>query len=354
MSDPIDSVESLIQKELRASAPHGPRPEPPPGIYLQLYRGAMHGGRPELTGYVDRIAELGLPGVIFHGFPRELLGQWPSLAKLAQDRGLLALAAWGLDGSKDNDGTRLTPAEKGDLVGRVLARPDCAGGLLDAEGQWDSDTGPADDMDEPGALELCRALRARAPSAWVGDQPWYAIDSHGSVRRTRKPIDQGGCFAGFPVDEFATAVTWGRFRQAYIYRTTGGPGYAATFARMDREWATVSPALAAAGLERPLRVTLQAYRWLLHEQVHAILDRGVRVSAPVVLWCSPWPDAVALAAIRAVLWLQREGHASPGVDAREAVRRAQRALGGGLVVDGWWREKTAARAGLQPDGATTS
>ena len=145
------------------------------------------------------------------------------------------------------------------------------------------------------------------------------------------------------MDEFAEVCTWGRFRQAYIYRDKGAL-YRPTFERMDREWAAITPALRMAGLERPLRVTLQGYGWLLHEQVHALLERSVRPAAPLVVWCDPWPDATCLRALRAVLWLQREGYAGAGVEPREAVRAAQRALG--VAVDGWWGEETARAAGL--------
>lgn len=345
----LDSVEARVQRELQQSA----RPEPPRGIYLQLYRGAIHGTgglspREVLAGYVDRIAALQLPGVVFHGFPEELRANWDGLAKLAADRGVLALASWGLDGRKANDGSTLTAAEKGALCGDVLARASCSGGLLDAEGQWDADAGPADDMDEAGARALASALQAKAPGAWVGDQPWYAIEAHGDLRRTAKPADQGGIFAGFPVDEFAPVCRWGRYRQAYIYRSKGA-GYASTFARMDREWGHITPALQLAGLERPLRVTLQGYGWLLHEQVHALIDRGVRQLASVIVWCDPWPDPVALQAIRAAMWLERQGYAKPGVDARAAVLAAQaefRRTGARIDADGAWGPATHAAAGL--------
>lgn len=329
------------------------RPAPPTGLYLQLYRGAIRGATPEarraqLARYLDQITAWGYPGVVFHGFPRELLAAWPRLAAMAHDRGLHALASWGLDSAKDNDGTRLTVHEKGDLVGQVLADASCVAGLLDAEGQWDSDLGPADDMDEAGALALCAAIQARAPGAWVGDQPWYAIDSHGDVRRPARPIEHGGAFRGFPVDEFARVTTWGRYRQAYIYNQRGG-FYRPTFERMDREWARVAPALAAAGLERPLRCTLQAYGWKLHELVHALLDRHVRTGDPLILWCDPWPDAVCRRALAVVRWMIAEGFAVGGCDPVRAVKDVQIELnrkGYALDVDGACGDLTADAMGV--------
>jgi hypothetical protein len=311
-------------------------------VYVQIYRGAIHGAtaaikRGVLEGFLDQIVTMGLPGVVFHGFCEDLATNWDRLATLASARSLVPIASWGLD-SKD-----LTAAQKGALVGDVLARPTCAAGLLDAEGQWDSDLGPADDMDEGGALALGESLRRKAPNALVGDQPWYAIDSHGSLRTSPRPKDNGGIFAGFPVDEFAQVTNWGRFRQAYIYNAQGA-GYASTFARMDREWATITPALRAACLERPLRVTIQGYRWKLHEQVHCLLDRCVSPAVPLVMWAEPWPDETALRALRAMQWLQREGYARPGVSADTAIKAAQTALR--VTADGDWGPATHAAAGL--------
>lgn len=326
--------------------PFGPVPQPPPAIsgarvFVQVYRGAIHGATPldkrdALARHCARLKTLGVDGVVFHGFCEDLARNWDSLVPLAVNAGLTPLASWGLD-SKD-----ITAERKGALVGDVLRRPTCAAGLLDAEGQWDTDSGPADDMDEAGALALCKAIRAKAPNAWVGDQPWYAIDSHGDVRRTAKPVDQGGVFGGFPVDEFATVANWGRYRQMYLYPETG---YAYTAARMDREWATITPALRAAGLERPLRVTIQAYRWRLNEQVHCLLDRGVRPDVPVVMWAEPMPDATSEQAIRAVKFLVASGYARPGIDATEAVKAFQRTRST-LTADGQWGPLTHAAAGL--------
>jgi hypothetical protein len=218
----------------------------------------------------------------------------------------------------------------------VLAKPSCVAGLLDAEGQYDSDTGPADDMDEAGALTLCKAIQFAAPNAWVGDQPWYKITSHGDVRRTAKPIEQGGTFSGFPVDEFATVCNWGRFRQAYIYNDLGAY-YRPTFDAMDKSWAEIAPSLRSLGLERPLRVTLQGYRWKSHEFVDALLSRGSCRGEPVVIWCDPMIAAPEERGLRFVLWCEREGFVSVGASAVDVVKAAQAALnrsGARLDVDG--------------------
>lgn len=326
-----------------------------PGVYLQIYRGAIRGRtvqerRDTLARYCDKIVVMAarhglVQGPVYHGFCEEMVDSWPRLAQLARERGLPALASWGLDG-RDLSATR-----KGDLVGQVLADASCAAGLLDAEGQWDSDLGPADDMDERGAIDLGRALRARAPDALVGDQPWYAIEAHTNARKTAKPIELGGTLSGFPVEEFGFICNLGRFRQAYIYNDRGGH-YRPTFERMDREWAAVRPSLAAVGADPPLRVTLQAYRWKLHELVHALLDRCVSPHVPLVMWCDPWPDAVALAALEFVGQLVHEGLAGPGCDPREAVRAWQRSYNdrapesARIAVDGWGGLDSIAAAGI--------
>lgn len=230
----------------------------------------------------------------------------------------------------------------------MLARRSCASVLIDNAGHWDSDLGAAADMDEGGALELCTEIRRRAPGACVGDQPWYAIEAHGDIRRTAARLGAGGPFRGFPVDEFAMVTTWDRFRQAYIYRKLGAH-YRPTFARMDEEWGNVDDALRAVGLDRPLRVTLQGPGWALHEQVDALINRGVSRGDPVIVWCDTWPDEVSMRAIRAALWLEREGSATPGTTAESAVRLAQVELnrrGARLAVDGRWGPATHAAAGL--------
>ncbi len=194
-SSVIDATEQLVQRELRKSAP--PRPEPPRGIYLQLYRGGIRGPTPQakrdiLKRFVDQIAQMRLPDVVFHGFCEDLASNWDGLARIAHDRGLLALASWGLD-SKD-----LTAARKGQLVGNMLARSTCAAGLLDAESQWDSDLGAANDMDEPGRARSSRPSRsARWAPSWA-TSPGSPSRPTATCAGHRRAPTWAACSAGSP------------------------------------------------------------------------------------------------------------------------------------------------------------
>lgn len=301
---------------------------------VQIYRGGISGSTPAvrrslLARYVERLAAMGHEGVVFHGFPRELAGAWGGLAALASDHGLAALASWGLDAERDNDGTPLTGAEKGALMGTVLAAPTCAAGLADAEGRWDTGTGPDDVTDSDDALAMGEALRKAAPDALVGDQPWFAIDSHGSVRRKPKGAD---VFEGFPVDEFAVkGVNWYRLRQLYMNQAGfkarwGGRRFEEGHAWMERDWGRIAPALEAAGLDRPLSVTLQMYGWgpdALDDLVWCLLYYRATLRRPVVGWADPFPTGEALRCLDAAQRLIDLGFAGLGVDPVDAVRGFQ-------------------------------
>lgn len=319
----------------------------PSGFFLQVYRGAVRGNHAlELPKIVRTAKQYGFSGIVWHGFPRELLRNWPKTAKYALDLGLPSYASWGLDSAKDNDGTRLTAGEKGNLIGSVLAQSTCSGGLLDAEGQWDSELGPTDDMGEAGALELGLSLRRVAPLGLVGDQPWYAIDSHGELRTEARKLASGNVFAGFPVDEFAKhAVNWCRARQAYIYGADKDPNaYERTFARMEREWARIRPAMEKAGLTRPETVTLQGYAWdaVLSDLVDALVDWRWNRDQPVFVWAHGLPTPPFLRALHCAQTLGELGFAKPGVLPRAAIRAFQTAHG--LKADGLAGTLTIARA----------
>lgn len=321
-----------------------PPPAPQPGLYLQIYRASLRGPRTTaLRAATVRARDVRARGVVLHGFPRELAAAWDDEAAIVRDAGLLALASWGEDLTRDNDGTRLTADEKGSLAGSVLARPTCAGGLIDAEGAWDVTTDAGDDTSERGALALGGALRAEAPDAWVGDQPWFAIMSHAAARRMPRGLGDGGPFGGFPVDEFASFLNFGRFRQLYandFKRQWGAARYPKVRAWMERDWSVADRVLAAAGLARPLYVTLQGYGWddVPHHLAHALLTYQVQLQQPVVMYCEPTPKLATVAVIRGVNALVSRGFAGSGVDPRYAVRAFQLDAndhGAKLAVDGW-------------------
>jgi hypothetical protein len=328
----------------------------PPGPYLQIYRDAIRGRTPQekrdkLARYCDRIRDLGLPGVIFHGFCRDLCRNWIGLAKLADDRQLVAMSAWGLDGSQDDDGSTLTPAEKGQCIGEVLANVSCAAGFADAEGAWDSCTGPDDGTGEQGALVMGNEIRKRAKRALLGDQPWFAIDSHGGLRQRPRPLGSGGPFAGFPVDEFSSYVDM-HFPQAYandFTREYGKARYPRVFGWMERDWRKIERVFDPLGLRRPRGVTIQGYGWRAHDLCDCLLGWWVRRQQPMPIWVEPWPDEVTIQCIRGVQKLLVEGFAGPGIAPVDAVRAWQEDAnthGAGLVVDGQLGEVGLAHMGF--------
>lgn len=320
------------------------RPAPPPGIYIQPWLGAFKGSTQErFAAFAETCKKAkahGARGVVAHGFPRGMARDWDGLAVIMRNEGLVSCASFGLDGRRDEDGTTLTVAEKGKLVGLVAAQEDCDGVWLDAEGRWDRDEKPADDMNEAGALRLGHELRAEAPAAWVADQPWPILDMHGDVRRSARPIEKGGVFAGFPVDEFAhSCVNGDRAVQLYWanwYGSWGDDAYPRLAKWHAQSWQDAQQALARVGLARPLGATIQGYghnpdkghHW--HSLIHAMLTYAVERSSRLVIWSEPTPTPMVWEAVSIVAFLATS--AQPNDTADTIIRRHQAALG--VTVDG--------------------
>jgi len=296
--------------------------------------------------------------VCFHGFPQELQGAWDGLATIAADHGLSALASYGLDSSG------LSGALKGTLMGDVLARPTCAAGLLDMEGAWDdSDKGkPGDVTDKGDALDMCAALRNRAPNALIGDQCWFAIDSHGELRA--RPIGQD-VFEGFPADEVARkAVNWRQFRQAYCnhaeYKARWGTlRYRKVFDWMARDWSKLEAPFKRAGLHYAPGVTIQGYGWddMPWNLVDCLLQTCITDGQPVIVWCDydatygyVAPSPVVVACIKALAFLRARGFAPLGRTPGDVVRAYQadynRTAARPVAVDGKCGPGTLATMGL--------
>lgn len=172
-----------------------------PGVYLQLYRGAMRGKRAELLRHLDACRELQqervIAGVLLHcslasrserNLPRERVPRPRIALRLLVGARRVGRQLWHAAHSE----------REGPGDGRVLASvPEVCFGVLDPEGRWDSDEGPHDDMDEAGAIEMCTELRS-TPA--LCDQPWPMPEQHGDVRRSPRAA-RGRVFRGYPVDE---------------------------------------------------------------------------------------------------------------------------------------------------------
>jgi len=186
--------------------------------------------------------------------------------------------AFGLDGAS-------TGAEKGKRVAdAVTAHPNARFSLLDAEGQWDTDKGAGDTTTPKEALVMGRTIRAQHPNACLIDQPWFAMQSHGDERKVPLSIENGGTFAGFPSDEFASFIN-GRCPQVYFRNFHGADAYAKVMAWHRRDWAEHEKSLDRAGLVRPRSMTLQGYGH--QERPQDLIDAMLTpecLNALVVLW----------------------------------------------------------------------
>lgn len=331
------------------------------GVWLQIYLGSLpkdKDGLPSLrsieTRLLPAVRSLGMPGVLFHAGPRHLEKHVARYSRFGVDAGIPFGFAYGLDGEKDTDGSKLTVEEKGDIMGgiasgswgSVLNVPNC-------EITYDTDTGPEDDMDESGALRMGQRARALAPAAVFIDQPWFAIDSHGEERKVAKPLGQGGTFAGFPSDEFAS---WNDARAPQVYFRNFGiadpMAYRRVVAWHERDWAKHDVSLARLNLARPRTYTLQMYGHHKRPQdfVHALLLLRDR---PVIGW---WDDEyfakhnqwqITVACMAAVGQIVGGGHAPTGRAARDAIRSWQLSLGfSEAEADGWCGFGTLKKASL--------
>jgi hypothetical protein len=179
-------------------------------------------------------------------------------------------------------------------------------------------------------------------SVLIGDQCWFAMKSHASVRKPPKGKDSGGPLAGFPVDEFAELINWLRFLQAYCNNSDsvarwGGKRYDKIFSWMDSDWASIKPALESSGLWRPLGITIQGYGWKMSSLGHCLFKYGIQKKQPVIMWAEPFPhenewlmvQAVDKVAIR--FWKDE-------LSIEDNIKNAQRWLG--VTVDGFFGDES--------------
>ena len=285
----------------------------PRGVWIQLYLGSMR--VVDLQRMLAEAKRLKC-GVVFHG------GNATHAAQ-ARAMGVPFAFSFGLDGSGSGQA-------KGERLGKLLSSvSDTAFALLDAEGQWDSDKGAEDLTDEANALDLVKALRGHVgPHFVIGDQPWFAMDSHGEERRIAKPLGEGGTFGGFPSDEFASGVQF-RAPQLYFRNSRDPRAYEKWRAWHERDWAKHDASLSRLGLDRPRCWTLQGYGNTERPQdiVDALLRGRDRLT--VIWWDQQYAGswAATAACIEAVNRMTALGMTPPDRSAVDCVRAWQRSLG---------------------------
>lgn len=272
------------------------KPLPTTRVY-QLYRDAIRPG--ELDTGLAQIATAD-PGAIvaFHGFPGELPAHYDGLAARAAAHGLTPAAAFGLD-SKSTSGTA-----KGEAIGDVGARQNCALVLIDCESHFD----------EHGAAEMHAigdAARAKAPDALLIAQPWPEPLMHSGF-----PYEEENAFCD------ANGPQWyfGDWRQSL-----GKDRVEHLRPVFERQWAAMNAGRLKSCLRR-MTITLQSEGWddIPHELVSLLAE-----FPGAVVWCdkglarSPaWWEAVKAASA-----LAQGGFIGP-----DAVRRFQASVG--LTADG--------------------
>ncbi len=243
----------------------------PVGHYIQTYRAKWPGATKQnrLDGAaheLDKLAAIGVVGVVYHGFSTELVPEnFAVLAKLARDRGLVPLAAYGMD--SDN------PEEKAKRIAKVAVMPECAGVVLDAEGAWEDSTD-----DKAKAKAFGTAYRALAPDVWTCDQPWWKPTVH---------------WSRFPWEEFAE-ICDARAPQVYCNNYRGQWGkdaYEKTFAGYEAAWLKLETRLGQ--LTRRRFPTIQGYHW-----DSADIETCLAVEPMLIIWCEAWPDDGVMAALR--------------------------------------------------------
>lgn len=328
----------------------------PAGLYFQIYLDALRASdkRSRLEAFAkSNTAKLPIvAGLIGHDFPkRRLLGGFSSdcssrareiisTIRSASSGPMIAGLAYGLDGRDDSDSTRLTAREKGERMGAAVAASGAQVLLPNAETQWDSTTGPEDDMNEAGALEMGRALRAITDVVAI-DQPWPMPEQHGDNRKTPKPIGEGGSFAGFPIEEFATwvDVRAPQFYWANWYRFKLGKAYGDIGAWMEKEWKSVEDGIRKLDpkLVKPRTTTVQGYAhdsypWTLANH----LIRTV-TTKPVIMWCEPTPTASTVEILGVVARVVAEAK-DANIHPVEMIKRKQAMAN--LVPDGIVGAKT--------------
>jgi hypothetical protein len=278
----------------------------PAGKYMHIYRDSMNAGhKRSLNAFLDRCKVWGFKGVLWHGFTTEMTPSvFKPLAKLCSDRGLLALAAFGLNSEE--------PEAKAVRMAEVANMPECFALVLDAEGAWEDEV-----ADKAKAKQMCKKLRELCPNALIIDQPWPVPTYHWTL---------------FPWEEFAECVDM-RAAQWYCNDFASNYGenrYVECWKWFSSSWKRLDERLAKSGLVKPEIKTIQGYKWVLKDLIHCLTNEPT-----LFIWTMPFPDELFMKALDIVKKLEDLGFTGP-----VAVKNFQLSTNGKLVADNIWGPKT--------------
>lgn len=273
------------------------KPSLPSGRYIQIYRDKIPGNDRSakllsLESQLDRYKTLGITGILWHGFTKELTPSvFKPLAKLCSDRGLLALAAFGLDSEN--------PEGKGKRIALVANMPECFATVFDMEGDWENEK-----TDKENALAMGNVFRANAPLALAIDQPWPVPTLHWSL---------------FPWEESAMFVDL-RAPQFYVnnyQKLYGGSRYEKCWAWYISAWKKLNERLSKSNLVKPMFPTIQGYGWILSDLIHCLTNNPT-----LFIWSEPYPDEVFMNGLEIEQKLKAIGFTGP-----DAVKNYQSSVG---------------------------
>lgn len=314
MSDPNPAAAAWAATVAASRATYGL----PPGLYMQVYRGAIRGDH--ATALAHELATWGhspsVAGVALHGVNAEMSeAAYAALAALAAAHGRLCLAAFGLGDSH--------PTAYGEMIGRFAARDDCAATVWDMEGSWENEA------DDPAkAQRMFDAYAASAhPDKLTVDQCWFVPTFHHA----------------FPWPQTAARI---KLRAPQVYHNDfkprwGRERYAKVEAWHARSWTEMESEWHRDGVPvRPHVRTIQGYGWsdIPYDLVTCLLANQAQ---PTLVWCDPFPTPAFLAGVAVVDALRARGYYGP-----TAVADYQRE--NGLAVDGKAGAATRAALGLPP------
>ncbi len=216
---------------------------------------------------LDEAVAVGVNAIVWHGFSEEFTCEkFEPLATIARERGLVSLAAYGMD---DTD-----PEGKAHRIAKVSHHPDCVGIVFDWEGRWEDES-----TDAAKALAFEKVYAAEGADRWRCDQPWWKPTVH-----TRSPWRQ-----------FARIVD-ARFRQNYCNDYDGKDRFARINTGSEAAWAWLNAKVLKPEELRPVLNTRQAYGW---RDIPTSLELCVVTESPVIWWSEPWPDPQVIRALKA-------------------------------------------------------